>query len=85
MLDLLEEVDIAESECNVMEDNKLSMDKGELNAKVERYLDRNTNCNNHSRESFSISKCDWVDELKNTLHTMVNNIVLPKIDVMYFD
>ncbi|CAH8503250.1 unnamed protein product [Schistosoma haematobium] len=82
MLDLQDVVDMAELECTVMEDdNQLSVDKCEINAKVESYLDCDAVCNNHSREVFNISKSHWVDELKDTLYTMV----LPKIDMIYFD
>uniref|UniRef100_A0A095ASU4 Uncharacterized protein n=1 Tax=Schistosoma haematobium TaxID=6185 RepID=A0A095ASU4_SCHHA len=86
MLDLQEEIDMAELECKFIEDdNQLRVDKCGINAKVKRYLDCDNGCNNHSRKVFNISKSDWVDELKDTLHTMVNNMVLPKIDMMYFD
>ncbi|KAH9592496.1 Transmembrane protein 8B, variant 2 [Schistosoma haematobium] len=86
MLDLQEEVDIAELECKVIEDDEqLPVDKYGIKAKVESSLDCDTGCNNHSREICNISKSDWVDELKDTLHTMVNNMVLPKIDMMYCD
>ncbi|VDO90558.1 unnamed protein product [Schistosoma curassoni] len=86
MLNLQEEVDIAELECKAIEDDeRLHVDKCGINAKVENYLDCNTGCNNHSGEVCNISKIDWVEELKDTLHTMVSDMVLPKIDMMYFD
>ncbi|CAH8623863.1 unnamed protein product, partial [Schistosoma bovis] len=86
MLDLQEEVDIAELECKAIEDDeRLPVDKCGINAKVENYLDCDTGCNNHSGEVCNISNVDWVGELKDTLHTMVSNMVLPKIDMMYFD
>ncbi|CAH8593460.1 unnamed protein product [Schistosoma rodhaini] len=86
MLDFQEEVDIAELECNVIKDDeRLPVDKCGINAKVGNYLDCETGCNNHSGEVCNISKIDWVEELKGTLHTLVGNMVLPKIDMMYFD
>ncbi|VDP83109.1 unnamed protein product, partial [Schistosoma curassoni] len=51
MLDLQEEVDIAELECKAIEnDERLPVDKCGINAKVENYLDCDTGCNNHSGE-----------------------------------
>ncbi|CAH8599139.1 unnamed protein product [Schistosoma guineensis] len=86
MLDLQEEVDIAELECKAIEDDeRLPVDKCGINAKVKNYLDYDTGCNDHSEKVCNISKIDWVEELKDTLHTMVSNMVLPKIDMMYFD
>ncbi|CAH8508880.1 unnamed protein product [Schistosoma rodhaini] len=86
MLDLQEEVDMAELECNVIKDDeRLPVDKCEINAKVENYLNGETGGNNHSGEVCNISKIDWVDELRGTLHTLVGNMALPKIDMMYFD
>ncbi|VDO61909.1 unnamed protein product, partial [Schistosoma margrebowiei] len=71
MLDLQEEVDIAELECKAVEDEeRLPVDKCEINAKVENYLDCDTGCNSHSGNVCNISKVDWVGELKDTLHTM---------------
>ncbi|CAH8428835.1 unnamed protein product [Schistosoma haematobium] len=86
MLDLQEEVDIAELECKAIEDDgRLPVDKCGINAKVENYLNHDTGCNDHSGKVCNISNVDWVEELKDTLHTMVSNMVLPKIDMMYFD
>ncbi|CAH8572859.1 unnamed protein product [Schistosoma guineensis] len=86
MLNLQEEVDIAELECKAIEDDgRLPVDKCGTNAKVENYLNHDTGCNNHSGKVCDISNVDWVEELKDTLHTMVSNMSLPKIDMMYFD
>ncbi|CAI2732197.1 unnamed protein product [Schistosoma spindalis] len=86
MLELQEEVDMAELECKVIEnDNRLPVDRSETNAKVERYLDCDTAYNKHSGEVFNNTKCDWINELKDTLRTTVNSTVLPKIDMMFFD
>ncbi|CAH8603982.1 unnamed protein product [Schistosoma curassoni] len=55
MLDLQEEVDIAELECKAIEDDeRLPVDKCGINAKVENYLDCDTGCNNHSGEVCNI-------------------------------
>ncbi|KAH9585976.1 hypothetical protein MS3_00007053 [Schistosoma haematobium] len=86
MLDLQEEVDIAELEYKAIEDDeRLPVDKCGINAEVKNYLDYDTGCNNHSGKVCNISNIDWVEELKDTLHTMVSNMVLPRIDMMYFD
>ncbi|VDP46235.1 unnamed protein product [Schistosoma margrebowiei] len=75
MLDLQEEVDIAELKCKAIEDDeRLPVDKCGINAKVENYLDCDTGCNNHSWNVCNISKIDWVAKLKDTLHTMLASI-----------
>ncbi|CAH8553368.1 unnamed protein product [Schistosoma turkestanicum] len=82
MLELQEEVDMAELECKLIEnDNQLSVDKAEINSKVERYLD----CDIERNKVINASKCGCIDELKDTLRATVNNTVLPKIDMMFFD
>ncbi|VDP33503.1 unnamed protein product [Schistosoma curassoni] len=49
MLDLQEVVDMAGLECKAMEDdNQLSVDKCEINAKVKSCKDCDAVCNNHS-------------------------------------